>query len=499
MNKIHTIALLIIIISIALLLRVTNLSSNPPGLFADEASIGYNAYTLVNLGTDEFGEKLPLFFRSFGDYKPGLPIYSTVPFVYLFGLSEFSVRLPFAIYGTLLIALIYLLGKELYSVKFGIVSSIIASVSPWLLHYSRIAFELITFPTFIVASLLFLLKSRQKSFFIIIFFVILGLTFYTYRSSFLITPLFLISLLAIYKKLFLKNVQHTIIGFSLFLIIATPLIASFLDGTGLQRFQQVSILSQPLPFSERLISIADNYFYQLTPNLLFIKGEPTPISRHFTDGLTPLLPITFPFLILGTIYIIKNIKKTSSKLFIVWILIYPISGALAGPPFTSRSIVGAPVFIFLIALGIIYSKDIIPKKIWKQAYVLFFTLFAINLAIFIPFYYKSYPNYSAGYWGWQSGPKEIVSYFSLHEIMYDQLYMQGEFNAPEIFFKFYAPNECRKCLIGDPAHYYNSNLKQVFAVTPEYIKNNPQFKYKYQYSVFYPNGGVAFELVEIVE
>jgi len=101
-----------LIILLAAIIRVWNLDNIPPHLTPDEASLGYNAYSILKTGKDEYGKTLPLIFKSFGDYKPGLYIYTTVPFVAVLGLSEFSVRLPSAIFGVISIYLIYLIAMK---------------------------------------------------------------------------------------------------------------------------------------------------------------------------------------------------------------------------------------------------------------------------------------------------------------------------------------------------------------------------------------------------
>ena len=48
--------------------------SNPPGYHRDEAALSLNAYTLsTEACEDEDGARIPLFFRSFNDYKS--PVY----------------------------------------------------------------------------------------------------------------------------------------------------------------------------------------------------------------------------------------------------------------------------------------------------------------------------------------------------------------------------------------------------------------------------------------
>jgi hypothetical protein len=46
--------------------------SNPPGYHRDEAALSYNAYSITTTGRDEDGAVMPLFFRSYGDYKSPL-------------------------------------------------------------------------------------------------------------------------------------------------------------------------------------------------------------------------------------------------------------------------------------------------------------------------------------------------------------------------------------------------------------------------------------------
>ena len=65
--------LITILIVIAGFLRIYKIATVPPGLNQDETAIGYNAYSILVTGRDEWGEKYPLYFKSFGDYK--LPIY----------------------------------------------------------------------------------------------------------------------------------------------------------------------------------------------------------------------------------------------------------------------------------------------------------------------------------------------------------------------------------------------------------------------------------------
>src|SRR5512141_1077338 len=103
----RTLYWLIGILMVAVFLRFYQLGSIPASPDWDEAALGYNAYSILKTGRDEYGKFLPLVFRSFDDYKPPLYIYLTVPMVALFGLNVFAVRLSSVLLGTLTVLLTY--------------------------------------------------------------------------------------------------------------------------------------------------------------------------------------------------------------------------------------------------------------------------------------------------------------------------------------------------------------------------------------------------------
>src|SRR3989344_4228507 len=113
-NKIspsHKISRIILIIAAAL--RLWHLGSVPPSLSLDEVSIGYNAYSILKTGTDEYGYRFPLLLRAYDDWRPASYAYMVMPFVWLFGLSVWAVRLPAALLGTAVIGGTYLLVREM--------------------------------------------------------------------------------------------------------------------------------------------------------------------------------------------------------------------------------------------------------------------------------------------------------------------------------------------------------------------------------------------------
>ena len=102
-------ACLTAIFILAAFLRYYMLGTIPLGLNNDETAIGYNAYTILQSGKDEYGTSFPLYFRSFDDYKLPVYIYMTSINEKIFGATPFAVRFPSALFGSLSVIAIYLL------------------------------------------------------------------------------------------------------------------------------------------------------------------------------------------------------------------------------------------------------------------------------------------------------------------------------------------------------------------------------------------------------
>jgi len=152
--------ILTLIIILGFAARIYQLSDIPHGFFADEAANGFNAYKILTTGADEYGVSFPFYFHSFGDWRNPIAIYSMIPSIAFFGLSEFSVRLTMVLYGTANILLLYLLVKEMlpktpHGVKItaSLSAALFLSLSPWHIHFSRTGFEFIPMVFYLTLAL----------------------------------------------------------------------------------------------------------------------------------------------------------------------------------------------------------------------------------------------------------------------------------------------------------------------------------------------------------
>jgi 4-amino-4-deoxy-L-arabinose transferase-like glycosyltransferase len=494
-----------LIILLSLALRVYHLDKLPTGIFCDEAATGYNAYTILKTGKDEYSTTFPIFFRSFDNFRPGVPFYFSVPFVGLLGLNELAVRLPSAVIGVLNVIVIYYLGRILFSsAGAGILSALFLAISPWHIHFSRYGAENIYFPFFLsLAILLFLLSvKKKKAKFLVLSFFTFGLTLYTYFPAYFLTPAFLLLISILYKKAVLRMKRGLIKGIVLFLLIAIPLVLGLKTGQTLARFHQVSTPTQgkstKIIVKQMLITYKDHFL----PEFLFEKGDigyhSHFITRFSVRGMGQLYWFQLPLLMMGLISTFKN--KKSLMLILGWFILYPLGSTAApftdgGGPFASRSIIGVVPFQIISAIGGVYFISLIPKHSIKLITAALLTLIILlSFRNYLHRYFVEYPLYSSDFWGWQYGPKEIVNYFKEVENQYDELVMSGEFNAPYIFLRFYHPDGCGKCKIGEEK-MYNPNKRQLFALPPKSLEG--KYRYDTRYTIYYPNGKIAFKIVEI--
>jgi hypothetical protein len=80
------------VVLVVVVSHLAGLETSPPGLFGDEAAFGYNGWSIANHGVDQYGTAWPLFFRSFGDYKGSVAVYSVALLTALLPLTPFIVR-----------------------------------------------------------------------------------------------------------------------------------------------------------------------------------------------------------------------------------------------------------------------------------------------------------------------------------------------------------------------------------------------------------------------
>src|SRR5258708_27164499 len=185
--------LLLILIVFAASIRIIGLDSFPPGVTGDEIQQGYTGYSILKTGHDEWGDFMPINPRGFGDYKPPLYAYLTIPSIALFGLNKFAIRLPSAIAGVLTVLVAFFLAKQIWKKdSFGLMAALIFSLSIWHINSSRLAWEANIGALLMMSGLLFFLKSFQKGQYLFWAALFFGLSLLSYHTFKVFTPLLIL-------------------------------------------------------------------------------------------------------------------------------------------------------------------------------------------------------------------------------------------------------------------------------------------------------------------
>lgn len=180
----------------------------PVGMFTDEAIIGFRAQQLLDGETEAF--LTPFYYQHFNYILPTLSVGATVPFVGLFGLSEFSVRLASIFFGLLSLFFVY---KTLRILQLEWRWPVIAlAFTPLFFHLSRVNFGNAISFCCVAAGLFFYARHQQSKNFsnLIGSGIMFGLGTYANVSGLILVPIIVGSLSLshlILKKKLPKNCQ----------------------------------------------------------------------------------------------------------------------------------------------------------------------------------------------------------------------------------------------------------------------------------------------------
>jgi hypothetical protein len=461
--------ILIAIILLAFFLRGYLVDKIPSSLSADEVAVGYNSYSILKTGRDEFGQRLPLTFRSFDDFKNPLLIYSLVPVIYFFGLSDLPLRLFSVFVGTVTVFLFFLICRELTkNEKLALIVTFFAAVSPWLIQYSRVMVEMeySLFSTLI--GVWFFLKGEKQIWLCLVAAFFFGLSFYTYHSNKIWLVIILPVLLVLYRRVNKASAAFFII----FLVMLLPFFFSLKTSRSTFRPYTVSVFSnlEKIYDGAKLIVsddqqkfIGGNFFHNrrftlfnlaansflhiLRPEILFGQNEDNQISSTRLFYLWQL-----PLLILGVVVLAKR-KKLAVILF-VWIFSGFLPGGLTNlPGYDRRILLAAFPLLFLTGWGANYILK------YRFVPLVIFIFFLISFCFYLHNYFVHGRKEVVRIWG--AGMKDMVFAAEKIKNKYHNVYISVYLNQPLTYFLFYNQYSPSKYLSAggtrNGAHYNEEN------------------------------------------
>lgn len=460
MNK-RIVLVLVAIVVCAAALRLYKLADYPPGLTWDEAALGYNAYSLLVTGADEYGARLPLTLKSFGDYKPAMYAYFAVPSVAIFDLTEFAVRLPNALFGIAAIGIMFFIARRLFeNDAIALICAAVLAFSPWHIHFSRGAWEVNTALTIIMLGLLFFLKGLDSARWFVPSVACFALSVYTYQSSRLFVPLLGIGLVSIYFKRLWPLKPWLMVAAVTGLILLIPFMMIITDKELTRRLTVQNLFSYSRPPEETAKlatalhmqptdavfglfhsqnelwgrAIIEREINYLSPSYLFVTGDTN--FRHRTPGVAHGYWIDIIFYVAGFFVLLKLPFKHKAIIF-WWLVISPLPAALSRDSTQAlRSLHLVIATSMLIALGLWYFFNHARKKRFGFLAIGFYLCaFLFTLLFYLDSYYIHMPARSSQYW--LTHYKQAISRISNIYNNYDQVVFTTDYNEPYIYLLFY--------------------------------------------------------------
>ncbi|MBU0572833.1 glycosyltransferase family 39 protein [Patescibacteria group bacterium] len=452
--------IIFVILLLASVLRLWNLGSTPPHLAPDEASLGYNAYSILKTGKDEYGKIMPIIFKSFGDFKPGLYVYLTVPAVAVLGLTEFAVRLPSAAFGILAVFLMYMIGLQFFKdKKIALVSSFLLAINPWHIHFSRGAWEINVSLTLTLLGIYFFVKAieKQKHLFYSAFFF--ALTLITYQGAKLSTAIVLVVLGIIYFKDVIKFEKKTLAtAFLIGLLVSLPILLGFFQGkTG--RLEVFSVFSYPRPtdYIQQFLDqgeekigglsyylfhsegvnftrgVLGRWFNHFTGRFLFFEGD-WQNPRHSAPYTGMFIFTDLLLIISGFIVLVRSRSKESIFIFL-WLLLAPLPAALSRDQVhavRSYNMVIPLVLMSSFGLLFLFNKIVKHKKIILGGLAV---IYLLNYVYYLDAYFVHLSKHDSKCW--EYGYKQIVGTVTPIQSNYETIKVQQSYAQPYIYFLFY--------------------------------------------------------------
>lgn len=464
------------IIFVAFIVRFYQLDTLPPSLYWDEISQGMNAYSIAKTGHDEHKELFPLVtFKAYGDYKAPIYIYLDVVVMMLLGKSDFAVRFPSALLGSLTVVVAFFLARELFynhkrrDLLSGMTAFFLA-ISPWHIQLSRAAYEanVATFFT-VFAVLLFFLAQRTKKILYVVSSVSFVLGFYSFNAHRIFIPLLVVLIIWLFRKEIIFRSKEIILSFVVGLMLLIPFLFYLRTPESRLRFAEVNIFSdiavieesnklvnadQDSAFSRIVhnrrvlygLSYINHYLDFYNPSYLFFKGDVNP--RFSTQHTGQLYLYMLPLILIGIYVVAKTNNKIRLFLF-GWLLLAPLAAATAREtPHALRSETFIPLFELFAGLGfVVLVNKITPIKLFGRK-IIFGVLVAFGIVVlyyfvnFIHAYSVYLPlRYSQDF---QYGYKQAIEKVEKIIDQYDVVYFSNSYGrayAYVVWYGNYSPQE----------------------------------------------------------
>lgn len=481
-------AVLLAIILLGGFFRFWKLSDSPVSLSIDEVAIGYNTYSILKTGRDEWGEFLPLAFRSIGDYKPPLLEYLMLPAIGIFGLTEFGTRFTVALVSTLTLFFVFLLLKEITKNQaIALLATFSLAVSPWHVQFSRMTHEAVVALFLVIVGVWLFIKSlsgKKKLYWLSAIF--LALSLYTYHTERLFTPLFVLGLAIIFSREILRkeNRKGVLVAAGVGLVLSLAFLKIMFSSKGSTRatnafidrdvelnyqlhknYEKLSPFQKILDTNQLMIFNfwTKRYLNYFDLPYLFFNGMKLSMPRAPQVGLLHLFELPFFLIGIWKLFVKKRFLGSENiyRFIVFWFLLSPLAASVANnEQHPARSLVFIPIPHLIVGVGfyVVWEKIKLVSNLKRIAALSIIGVVVVaSLIYYLDIYHFHYPISFSEYCSY--GMKEVALYVWSRQKDYKKIVIDSTFGTdgpyttgtPQLYIYFYGRYD-PSLLQKDPLH-----------------------------------------------
>lgn len=360
---------LLLLVAVGALTVVRNLvalGSVPVGAYADETSIGYNAWALAAHGVDEHGVRLPLYPAAFGDYKNPFYVYLLALLLRVAPLTVTTERLPAALLGLVAVAcLVGLCWRRTRSLPLTVLAALLTSLLPWLTVESRVGFEVISEVALLSATLLCLevaAGAARARWWYLLAGVLLGAAVFAYSTARLEVALLTAALLFALLAPTARDLRALLTLPGVVTAYGALEIWNLLHpGALLARFLLINVAADGAPAATVARRVLTNYLSYVSPPFLFVDGDHNP--RHSPQWGGMLLWALLPLLLAGLAGVWRRRGDGFARFVLLGLLVAPVAAAVTeqAVPHALRAATMVPFLVALAVEGLAFIHRDLPQ------------------------------------------------------------------------------------------------------------------------------------------
>jgi 4-amino-4-deoxy-L-arabinose transferase-like glycosyltransferase len=460
---------IICILLLAFILRVYNITQVPPAASMDESSIGWNAYSVIRTGADEFGEFPLVSQRGYDDWRRSTYLLLVAPVISILGLNVIAVRLPALLLSLATIWAVYRIARMLFVKQkqhahaIALIVSFLLSISPWHVYLSRIGHESNAYISFSVFGLLaFLLGLHKKQYFLwSIAWFTLGIISYYAGQVFI--PVIGLGLIGLYRKelgVALADARFRRLFVSI-AVVCLGVVSLTFSQSAIVRFAGTTTFSADahheeytkrmhlwqqavsegdmvarVRYSARLFPLevfVRSYVSHFKPRWLFINSGSEPFKTPYM-GFLYMWQI--PFLLIG-LYVLCMTHILDSRVrwvILLWLLSSPLPGSIATQaPHAMRTYPSVVTWQLITAIGIYISLLYVSRARLLMSIATVCAV-VVGLMSFIQNYFVVFPREQSA--SFHYAFHAAVRYVLAHQDGYERIVFSNQDNLYQSYMVF---------------------------------------------------------------